>query len=249
MHSERIGMTKEALLNAFKGRLIVSCQALTNEPLYTDQGGIMPLMAKAALQAGAVGIRANSARDVAQIKEVIPLPVIGLIKRNDPNYETYITPTMAEVDDLVAVGTDVIAIEFTSHTRENNETPSAFLQRIKQKYPTMLIMADCATLSDALAADKAGADFIGTTMSGYTDDSELTEGPNFELAEQIIRSCKSPLFAEGRIHYPYQAAKMIELGAHCVIVGGAITRPKEITERFVSALKTTEKKPLNSEID
>lgn len=249
MHSERLGMNKETLLAAFKGKLIVSCQALPNEPLYTVQGGIMPLMAKAALQAGAVGIRANSVRDVAQIKASIPLPIIGLIKRNDPAFETYITPTMTEVDDLVAVGTDVVAIEFTSHTRENNETPSAFLHRIKEKYPNVLIMADCATLADAIAADKAGVDFIGTTMSGYTDDSELTEGPNFELAEQIIRNCRAPLFAEGRIHYPHQAAKMIELGAHCAIVGGAITRPKEITERFVSALKTTEKKPLNSEID
>lgn len=233
-------MTKEKLLEVFKNGLIVSCQALPHEPLYVEEGGIMPLFAKAAYEAGAVGIRANSVRDILQIKAQVDLPIIGLIKQNYPNSEAYITPTMLEVDALVTTGCDVIAVEFTSHTREDKQSPSAFIAQIKERYPNVLIMADCATLNDACAAEAAGVDFLGTTMGGYTPDSDMTDGPNFELVKQITAKCKAPVFAEGRIHSPDQARKMLELGAHCVIVGGAITRPKEITDRFVRAIKSVD---------
>lgn len=230
-------MTKEKLLETLKNGLIVSCQALPHEPMYVEEGGIMPLFAKAAYEAGAVGIRANSVRDILQIKAMINLPIIGLIKQTYPNSEAYITPTMAEVDALVATGCEAIAVEFTSHTREDKLSPSTFIAQIKERYPNTLIMADCATLEDACAAEAAGVDFLGTTMCGYTSDSPMTDGPNFDLVRQISHACKAPVFAEGRIHYPDQARLMLDLGAHCVIVGGAITRPREITDRFIRAIK------------
>lgn len=242
-------MQKEALLSLFAGKLIVSCQALPGEPLYRRHGGIMPLFAKAALEAGAVGIRANSIRDIKQIKKAVDAPIIGLIKRNYLSFETYITPTLREVDALVKIGCDVVAVEYTSHTRQDGQHPSEFVRSIKLKYPDVLIMADCATLQDAISAESAGVDFIGTTMSGYTDDSPPTEGPDYELVRQILENCHAPLFAEGRIHTPEQAQHMISLGAHCVIVGGAITRPREITQRFVSSLYLGNQHALTTDID
>ncbi len=230
-------MNKQDLIDQLKKGLVVSCQALPSEPMYSETGGIMPLYAKAAFEAGAVGIRANSVRDIKEIKEQVPLPIIGIIKQVYPNSEAYITPTMKEIDDLVETGCDIIATDFTTLTRENGLTAPEFLKEIKKKYPNQCIMADCATLEDALAADQAGIDFIGTTMNGYTKDSLLTEGPNFELIEQIIKSCKAPVIAEGRVHYPEQARRVLDLGVLCVVVGGAITRPKEITERFMQAIK------------
>lgn len=230
-------MNKQDLIKQLNHGLVVSCQALPSEPMYTETGGVMPLFAKAALEAGAVGIRANSVRDIKEIKELIPLPIIGIIKQVYPNSEAYITPTMKEVDALVEVGCDIIATDFTSLTRENGLTAYEFLLSVKEKYPNQCFMADCATLEDALLADKAGVDFIGTTMSGYTNDSSLTEGPNFELIHEIIKSCNAPVIAEGRIHYPEQARRVLDTGALCVVVGGAITRPKEIAERFVKAIK------------
>lgn len=231
-------MKKETLLKNLKNGLIVSCQALPSEPLYTSEGGVMPLLAKAAKEAGSVGIRANSVRDIQQIQAAVDLPIIGLIKANYPNSETYITPTLAEVDALVATKCEIIAIEYTSHTRENNQLPSEFVAAIRKKYPDVLLMADCATLRDAIDAEKAGVDFIGTTMSGYTEDSRLTPDPDFEFVHQVVKHCKIPVFAEGRIHRPEHARRMLDAGAHCVIVGGAITRPKEIASRFIAAIRS-----------
>ena len=104
-------MTHEQIFNQIKGGLIVSCQALEHEPLYTKEGGVMPLMAKAAAQSGAVGIRANTVRDITQIKQVVDLPVIGIIKKDYPGTPMYITVTMKEVDELVACGVDILAVQ------------------------------------------------------------------------------------------------------------------------------------------
>ena len=106
-------MTHEQIFNQIQGGLIVSCQALEHEPLYTKEGGVMPLMAKAAAQSGAVGIRANTVRDITQIKQVVDLPVIGIIKKDYPGTPMYITVTMQEVDELVACGVDILAVQGT----------------------------------------------------------------------------------------------------------------------------------------
>ena len=106
-------MDKEKLFAQIKGGLIVSCQALEHEPLYTKEGGVMPLMAKAAAMSGAVGIRANTVRDITQIKQVVDLPVIGIIKKDYPGTPMYITVTMKEVDELVACGVDILAVQGT----------------------------------------------------------------------------------------------------------------------------------------
>ena len=139
-------MDKQALFDQIKGGLIVSCQALEHEPLYTKEGGVMPLMAKAAAQSGAVGIRANTVRDITQIKAVVDLPVIGIIKKDYPGTPMYITVTMAEVDALVECGVDILAVQGTSALRPDGSTAADFIRQIKAKYPQQLIMADIATL-------------------------------------------------------------------------------------------------------
>ncbi len=161
-------MDKEKLFAQIKGGLIVSCQALEHEPLYTKEGGVMPLMAKAAAMSGAVGIRANTVRDITQIKEVVDLPVIGIIKKDYPGTPMYITVTMKEVDELVACGVDILAVQGTGALRLDGSTSAEFIRAIKAKYPDQLVMADCDNFENAMACAEAGADFVGTTMRGYT---------------------------------------------------------------------------------
>lgn len=234
-------MTKEAFISCIKGGLIVSCQALPGEPLYRPEGGIMPLMARAAAEAGAKGIRCNGIQDITGIKKTVNLPVIGIIKKNYEGFGAYITPSMDEVDQLVAIGCEVIAIDCTSLSRPGNLTASEYIRAIKKKYPHQLLMADCASFEDAYNAAAAGVDFVGTTMNGYVGDNSATilDGPNYQLARKITASIAVPLIAEGRIHRPEDAAEMLRLGALAVVVGGAITRPKEIAERFVHAINAS----------
>ena len=215
-------MEKETLFEQIKGGLIVSCQALETEPLYTKEGGVMPLMAKAAAMSGAVGIRANTVRDITQIKQVVDLPVIGIIKKDYPGTPMYITVTMKEVDELVACGVDILAVQGTGALRPDGSTSAQFIRAIKAKYPDQLLMADCDNFENAMLCAEAGADFVGTTMRGYTPE---TQGIN----------------DIDHIHYPEQAVKALEAGAFALVVGGAITRPAEITARFTGAINAMHK--------
>ena len=202
-------MTKEELFQIMKGTIIVSCQATPGEPLYDPERSVMPLMARAAKQAGAKMIRTSSVRDIIGIKEETGLPVIGLIKREYP----------------------------TDTVRGDGKTAPEFLQEVKKKYPNIIIMADCATLEEAKAAYEAGADLVGSTMNGYTAaTAHCKDGPNFELVREMAAELPCPVIAEGRVHTPEQAKKMLEIGAWAVVVGGAITRPLEIAARFMAVV-------------
>lgn len=230
-------MTKEELFSLMKGTVIVSCQATPGEPLYDKDRSVMYLMARAARQAGARMIRTSSVRDIVEIKEETGLPVIGLIKREYPGYTGRITMTMREVDECVGAMADIVSIDCTNCPRGDGLTPAAFLKKVKEKYPNIIIMADCATYDEAVAAYEAGADLVGTTMNGYTPQTrDQTGEPNFELVAQLARVLPCPVIAEGRVHTPQQARKMLELGAWAVVVGGAITRPLEIAARFMAAV-------------
>ena len=230
-------MKKEALFEQMKGKEIVSCQAVPGEPLYVEEKSIMYLMARAAKQAGTPVIRTSSIRDVTAIKEETGLPVIGLIKVQYDGFESYITPTMKEVDALVEAGSDVIALDCTNQKRGDGKSISEFITEVRRKYPDEILMADISTYEEGVNAWKLGVDIVGTTMSGYTPYSPKLDGPDYELVKKLSSTVDIPVIGEGRVHSPEQAVEMLNAGAFAVVVGGAITRPLEIAQRFIKAVE------------
>lgn len=216
--------------------LIVSCQALEEEPLHSSY--IMSRMAAAAYEGGAVGIRANSVADINEIRKVVDLPIIGIIKKDYPNSEVYITATMDEIDNLVDSDATVIAMDATASKRYEGESLKDFYYRIREKYPQIKLMADCSTVEEAVYADELGFDYIGTTLVGYTRQSNnlKIENNDFEIIREILEKVSHPVIAEGNIDTPEKAKRVLELGCHAVVVGSIITRPQVITKRFSDAL-------------
>lgn len=227
----------DVFFESIRGGLIVSCQALEDEPLHGSD--TMAKMALAADQGGAVCIRANSVQDIAAIKKATKLPIIGIIKRDYEDSEIYITPTLREVRELMEAGVDVIALDATGRQRpggEKLEELVAFMKGHGQK-----VMADISTIEEALYAESIGVSCISTTLSGYTPYSPQQIDPDFNLLQEAVRRIRIPVIAEGRINTPEQAANSLKLGAHAVVVGSAITRPKLITERFADAIRGVRK--------
>lgn len=229
-------MTKQEILDVIHGKMIVSCQAIPGEPLYMEDDSVMYLMARAAMRAGTPAIRTSSIRDVAAVKKETGLPVIGLVKINYPGYDSYITPTMKEVDDLVDVGSDVVALDCTLRRRGDGTTINEFIAQIKEKYPDIILMADISNYEEGVNAWKCGVDIVGTTMSGYTDYTSKKDEPDYELMRRLSADLDIPVIGEGKIHYPEQAVKALQTGVWAIVVGGAITRPMEIAQRFIKAI-------------
>ena len=228
-------MTNKEILEQIKGGLIVSCQALETEPLYDSY--IMSKMAWAAFLGGAVGIRANTVVDIKAIKEKVDLPVIGIIKQVYDDSDVYITPTMKEVDALVEVGCEIIAVDATNRLRPNGVTFEEFFKEVRSKYPNQLFMADTSCFDEGKKAAELGCDLIGTTMAGYTPYTKGTPLPDYTLMKRYVTELDAPIIAEGGIWSPDQLKKAIDIGVHAAVVGTAITRPMDITKRFVNAIK------------
>lgn len=224
-------------IEKLNGRLIVSCQALPDEPLHSSF--IMGRMALAAQMGGAAGIRANTREDIQEIQSQVDLPIIGIVKRDYEDSDIYITPTMKEVEELMEVGPEIIAMDATGARRPGGLGLDEFFRQVKEKYPDQLWMADCSTVEEALHADELGFDFIGTTMVGYTRQSKgmKIEENDFEILREILAQTKHRVIAEGNINTPEKAKRVIELGAFCVVVGSIITRPQLITKSFAEALE------------
>jgi len=223
-------------LDQLKEGLVVSCQALEDEPLHSSF--IMSRMALAAKQGGAVGIRANTKKDILEIQQAVDLPVIGIVKRIYPDSVVYITPTLKEVEELVTTGCEIIATDATSRLRPNQTNLEEFVSAIRKNYQGVILMGDISTTQEAINAEQLGFDCVSTTLIGYTEETKGQKlyDHDFRLLKEIINSVSVPVIAEGNILTPEMAVRCLELGAHAVVVGSAITRPQKITKMFTDAI-------------
>lgn len=227
-------MTNAEILKKIHRGIIVSCQALPDEPLYGYH--FMGKLAFAAKEGGAVGIRANTVSDIIDIRKEVDLPVIGIIKSVYADSDVFITPTMQEVDALAETGVEIIALDATDRPRPSGGELDGFFKAVREKYPHQLFMADCSCYEDCRHAAELGFDIVGTTLCGYTEKTRGTEIPSYELIRRITTELSVPVIAEGGIWERGQLQKVFSYPVHAAVIGTAVTRPRDITRRFVEAI-------------
>ncbi len=222
------------LVERLRGGLIVSCQASASDVLYGPQA--MASMARAAELGGAVGIRANGVADIAAIRQAVNLPILGIYKQDLPGLGIRITPSLEAAREIVQAGATLIALDATKRGPLEGRLPAAELIRQVKETLHVPVMADIATLEEGIAAAEAGADIVASTLSGYTDYTPKSKTPDFELVRQLVQAVRVPVIAEGRIATPDDARHIFELGGFAVVIGSMVTRPRWITEQYVSTL-------------
>ena len=218
------------MIEQLKNGLIVSCQARPGNPLRGPEH--MAAMAEAAELGGAVAIRADGPTDISAIKKRIHIPIIGIYKTEPSPTNPYITPDFQHAADIAKVGVEIIAIDATRRPRADGTDLDELIYRIKNELG-VLVMADIATFEEGVLASKAGADIVATTLSGYTDYSPLTEGPDLELIKKLKQTIDTPIIAEGRFTSPEDVRDGIDSGAHAVVIGKAITNVTFTTDMFI----------------
>lgn len=220
-------------LEMLRGGLIVSCQAYPGEPLRDPD--VTARMTRAVVEGGARGVRVQGIGDIrATVAAAVDVPVVGLWKDGDGG--VFITPTLRHVLAVAEAGAHIVALDGTRRPRPDGLSLARTIEALKAEHP-VLVMADCGSLDDAREAEQAGADILGTTLSGYSGERPKTEGPDLQLIGEVAAACGRPVVAEGRIHRPEQAASALEAGAFAVCVGTAITHPTTITGWFRDALE------------
>ncbi|GEK59467.1 N-acetylmannosamine-6-phosphate 2-epimerase [Marinococcus halophilus] len=225
------------MIQDIQGGLVVSCQALAHEPLHSSS--IMAKMAIAAQEGGAKGIRANTKADILAIRQEVTLPIIGIVKRDYADSSVFITATKREVDELLDSGCEMIALDATHRFRPHGETLRDLVKYIRARNENVQIMADISSKQEAMDAEALGCECVSTTLYGYTQESashKLYED-DFAFLKTLQSSLKIPVIAEGNVSTPERYHRALELGAHAVVVGGAITRPQQITANFVNHRK------------
>jgi putative N-acetylmannosamine-6-phosphate epimerase/predicted NBD/HSP70 family sugar kinase len=228
---ERLTATSH-VLSTIKGGLVVSCQAAPGDPL--EDTDTIRRIARSVAAAGAAGLRVNSPEHVAAIRKDSVLPIIGIQKRHT-NGATHITPDFASAAALAAAGASIIALDCTERTWPDGEPWRSLIERIHRELE-LPVMADIATLEEALAAAAAGADLVGTTLHGYTERTCNNHCFNWSLLADMVSQIQVPVIAEGHISSPEEASRALSVGAWCVIVGSAITRPATIAASFIRAM-------------
>lgn len=229
-----------------KKGLVVSCQAQPNEPFFGSD--YMARMAVAAQMGGAVAVRVNTVVDIVACRKEITIPIVGLIKKEYEGFYPYITPTLKEVEEVVKAGAEIVAVDASKYDRPDGLTIHEFIKKIKENF-NVEVMADVSTVEEGLAAEEAGADYIATTLSGYTPDTidkdsdvivELRE-PDYELVKKLSEVLTKPIVAEGRFWDGKNAVEAFANGAHSVTIGAGITRPQIITKKIVDEINNFNK--------
>ncbi|MDA3846320.1 MAG: N-acetylmannosamine-6-phosphate 2-epimerase [Vallitaleaceae bacterium] len=227
---------KKEILESFKNGLIVSCQVQHDDPIYSEE--MVVKMAQAAIWAGAVGIRANSPEQIRAIKEHVNLPIIGLWKIWNDQTDVFITPTLEAVRAVWEAGAEIIALDCTSQINTDGKPAYELLSIVKKEIPDAIIFADVSNYEEAKRAVELGADIVGPTLYGYTEETKHIEQPDLREFARMCRdfSEEAYIIMEGHIYSPEDAIKCLYLGAHSVVVGSAITRPHLIAKRFVDLM-------------
>ncbi|PZF83634.1 N-acetylmannosamine-6-phosphate 2-epimerase [Jiangella anatolica] len=211
--------------------IVVSCQAGPENPLHGPEP--MALMARAAEAGGAAGIRANGPADVAAISAVVSVPVLGINKTGDRD-GVYITPTFESAAAVVRAGATVVALDGTDRPRPGGDL-AELIAAIHDRLGVP-VMADVDTLAAGRYARAAGADLVGSTLSGYTG-GEPVDGPDLALVRTLVDELDCPIVAEGRYWTRDDVLAAFDAGAHTVVVGTAVTNPMAITRRLVEAVR------------
>jgi len=223
-----------SLFESLRSKLIVSCQASSGDPF--DHLDTLTRMAASVLRGGAGGLRAEGVPRVAAFRAQTDLPIIGITKVYDANGDVHITPDFQSAQSISHAGADIIALDCT-HRRMTQPKPwPEIIRRIHTELGRP-VCADIATIDDALAAQRAGADVVATTLCGYTADTASIRTPPWSLIQTLVAELTIPVIVEGHITQPREVRRALDLGAHCVVVGSAITRPQTITARFVEATR------------
>jgi N-acylglucosamine-6-phosphate 2-epimerase len=230
-------MKAHPILEQLRGGLIVSCQPDANDRAGDPMNSplIMAALARAAVLGGAVGIRADGVEDIAAIRAMVNVPIIGIYKFDVPGFPVRITPTVELAVQIAQAGADMIAVDATNRPRPNDLSAAEIIAQVKARTGKP-VLADIATFDEGVHAARAGAAAVLPTLAGYTADSPRQDAPDFDLLDRLVNALDVPVIMEGRIAMPEHAARALELGAWAVCVGSAITRPRVITERFVAEI-------------
>jgi N-acylglucosamine-6-phosphate 2-epimerase len=216
--------------------LIVSCHFDVSEPYHSAE--LAPVFAKAAELGGAIGLRLEGAETVRAIRKQTALPIIGFVKGKYADSTELVTPELNDIESLFEAGADIVAVDATQRKRPNGSDGFVFFEEARKRFRKPL-WADCSTFREGVRAAESGADYVATTLSGYTPGTECVDykRPDYEMIHSLASALTIPVIAEGRIWTPEDAVHCMSVGAHAVVVGSAITRPRVITQMFVSALK------------
>lgn len=230
MSDSRSSHQLHPILEQLRGGLIVSCQAADGNPLEGPE--VMARMAQAAEIGGAVGTRVEGPADIGAVTHATSIPCLGIYKVDYEGFEVRITPTLKDTQAIIETGVPMIALDATNRPRPNGEALADSVAAIHKV--GALAFGDCATREDLEGALAAGCDAIGTTLSGYTAESASdSPEPDLDLLAWFVTHSPVPVYAEGRYWNPQQVAAAFELGAHCVVVGTAITNPMKTTTYFI----------------
>ncbi|GGO68105.1 N-acetylmannosamine-6-phosphate 2-epimerase [Nocardioides deserti] len=227
----------DEVIERLRGGLVVSCQAYGGEPM--NDAETMTRVAQAVVAGGAVAVRAQGPGHLRRMRAELDVPLVGLWK--DGHDDVFITPTLEHAAAVAEAGAEVVALDGTDRCRPDGLDLAETIRRLRERHP-VLVMADVSTFEEGVLAAEAGADLVGTTLSGYTAYTVKTPGPDLDLVERLAGALSVPIVAEGRYHTPDQAAEALERGAHCVVVGTAITHPATITSWFAAALETGDRR-------
>lgn len=211
--------------------IVASVQAPQGSPL--DDTPTLLRLAQASLAQGVQVLRLEGAHNIRTIQQATGAIAIGLIKREYPDSPVKITPTLAELRELLETDCQVVAIDATTRARPGRADLRFMVESCHLQ--GRLVLGDCDCEESVRHALASGCDLVSTTLAGYTVNRKATDGPDLELLRTAVGIADVPVLAEGRFSQPSEVAAALRAGACGVVIGGAINDPLKQTRMFVEA--------------